>query len=471
MRKGFLATVAGLFAGAGLALAQAPSAPRSPYSPIEFPAVAASALAQAHLSPAPAPVDSGLTGANGLGSAPGQSASADPAPLSAGVADGNHGPSCDLGCKYMCGPPGRIWGSAEYLLWWTREMKVPPLVTAGPLSATGPILGAPGTTVLFGGHELDDDFMRSGGRFTLGFWLNDCQTKGIEASYFFLGSRSTNFNASSSGAPGSAILGRPFFDTSTGTQGVELLAVPGFASGSVNVGTTSSFQGAEVNGICNLCCCCCNRLDLLIGPRWLQLDECITITEDTTILANPTTPAFFAGSGLPVVAGDHIVVSDRFCTHNDFYGAQIGARYELRHGNFFVDLLGKVALGVTHETLDVSGSTTVTPPGGTPVTTPGGLFALPGNIGHFTHDEFSVVPEVGINVGYQVTHHLRAFVGYTFIYWSDVARPADQINQNVNSTLIPTSIVAPSGPPTQPLAIRDTPFWAHGFNAGLEFRF
>jgi Putative beta barrel porin-7 (BBP7) len=42
--------------------------------------------------------------------------------------------------------------------------------------------------------------------------------------------------------------------------------------------------------------------------------------------------------------------------------------------------------------------------GGATVTTPGGLYALPGNIGHYTHDEFSVVPELGINVGYQVTN-------------------------------------------------------------------
>jgi hypothetical protein len=448
MRKGFLAAVAALFAAAGLALAQAP------------------------VPPGPARVDSGSTAARGKGSAPEQPAPVYPGTWSGDVADGNHAaPSCDLGCKEMCGPSGRIWGSAEYLAWFTREMKLPPLVTTGPLSATGPTLGAPGTRVLVGGDELDDDFLRSGGRFTLGVWCNECQTKGIEASYFFLGSRSTNRNVSSSGAPGSALLGRPFFDTSTGAQGVELLAVPGFASGAVNVGTKSNLQGAEVNGICNLCCGCCYRLDLLAGPRWLQLNESITITEDTTLLANPTTPTFFAGSGLPVVAGDHIVTFDRFTTHNNFYGAQIGARYEVRRGKVYADLLGKVALGVTHETLDVSGSTTVTPPGGAPVTTPGGLFALPGNIGHYTHDEFSVVPEVGINVGYQVTNHLRAFVGYTFIYWSDVARPADQINQNVNSTLVPTSIVAPSGPPTQPLAIRDTPFWAHGFNFGLEFRF
>src|SRR5947209_20342763 len=53
--------------------------------------------------------------------------------------------------------PGlRIWGTAEYLLWWVRRGNVPPLVVTG--SATDPFPGAleqPGTRVLFGGHALD----------------------------------------------------------------------------------------------------------------------------------------------------------------------------------------------------------------------------------------------------------------------------------------------------------------------------
>jgi hypothetical protein len=101
----------------------------------------------------------------------------------------------------------------------------------------------------------------------------------------------------------------------------------------------------------------------------------------------------------------------------------------------------------------------------------GALCALPGNVGHYTRDAFSVVPELGIAGGYQVTSHLGAFVGYTFLYWSGVARPVDQINGNVNSTLVPTSIVPPTGPATPPPVIKDTAFWAHGVSAGPEFRY
>ena len=41
------------------------------------------------------------------------------------------------------------------------------------------------------------------------------------------------------------------------------------------------------------------------------------------------------------------------------------------------------------------------------------------------HDEFAVLPELGFNVGWQYNPLWRFYVGYTFLYWSDVARPGD----------------------------------------------
>ena len=32
----------------------------------------------------------------------------------------------------VCGPPGRVWAEAEFLLWWQRGFAVPPLVTTSP---------------------------------------------------------------------------------------------------------------------------------------------------------------------------------------------------------------------------------------------------------------------------------------------------------------------------------------------------
>ena len=84
------------------------------------------------------------------------------------------------------------------------------------------------------------------------------------------------------------------------------------------------------------------------------------------------------------------------------------------------------------------------------------------NAGAFTNNHFSVLPEVGIQAGYKIGDHVRLSLGYSFIYLNHVARPADQININIDPT---------QGTPNPPFRFHDTNFWAHGINAGLEFRF
>jgi hypothetical protein len=132
-----------------------------------------------------------------------------------------------------------------------------------------------------------------------------------------------------------------------------------------------------------------------------------------------------------------------------------------------------VALGSTDQVVDVAGSTVIAPPGQVATVANGGLLAQPTNSGHFTRDQFAVVPEVGVNVGYQATAHLRAFVGYTFLYWSNVVRPGDQIDRAVNPTQLPVSTAAPqlAGPARPAPVLRDTAFWAQGSSFGVEFRY
>ena len=74
------------------------------------------------------------------------------------------------------GPASRIWGSAEYLLLWTKSAPVPTLVTTGPLDVLGPnarpgTLGLPGTVPLINGPIPFG--VSSGARFTAGAWLSD----------------------------------------------------------------------------------------------------------------------------------------------------------------------------------------------------------------------------------------------------------------------------------------------------------
>jgi hypothetical protein len=346
------------------------------------------------------------------------------------------------------------------LLWgWIKDSHTPPLVTAGPASSAA-ILNNAGTITLFGGNAIDNED-RIGGQFTVGCWLNSCQTLGIEADYLFLAARSTNFTAGSNGGPGTLAIGRPFFNLTSGMQDSELVAFPGLLSGRVGVNLSSRLQGAELNAVTRACCGCGGRLDLLAGFRYLDLNESLGINENLQVLP-----------GVPTIGGESFLVGDQFATRNRFYGGQVGARAEINQGGWSIGLTAKVALGESEETVDIKGATVTTAPGGVPTVTRGGLLALPSNIGHYSRDAFAVVPEVGITLGYQVNSHMKAYVGYKFLYWSDVARPGDQIDPFLNTTQVPRTGGTPVVGPTHPaFQFRDTDFWAQGINFGVEFRF
>src|SRR5205807_1515278 len=96
------------------------------------------------------------------------------------------------------------------------------------------------------------------------------------------------------------------------------------------------------------------------------------------------------------------------------------------------------ALGDSHEVVDIHGSTAITSPSGTTVVTPAGFLATGSNSGSHTRDQIAVVPEIGINVGCQFTKCIRAYVGYSFMYWSSVVRAGDQVDGGVSGTQIPT---------------------------------
>jgi hypothetical protein len=100
----------------------------------------------------------------------------------------------------------------------------------------------------------------------------------------------------------------------------------------------------------------------------------------------------------------------------------------------------------------------------------GGLLAQPGrNIGVYDRNEFGVVPEFGTTLGYQLTERIKLNVGYTSIYWSNVLRPGDQVDNTVNTNLLPPAIPG-NAHMGQPFAVREVDYWISGFTAGFEYR-
>lgn len=358
---------------------------------------------------------------------------------------------------------GRFYGSAEYLVWWMRGANLPPLVTTSPpgtpISQAG-LPGAAGTVVLFGDSTVNDD-ARSGMRFTLGGWVDCDHTLGVEGNFLLLESKAARFAASSNGSP---ILARPFIDATTGRPDAERVAFPGDVTGSVNASVaTDGLIGAGVLLRCNLCCDCGFSLDALGGYRYLRFADRLAVNEDLTSV-NPASPVF-------ILAGTRIRVGDAFGAKNEFNGVDLGLDARLDRGPWGVDVLTKLAVGPTLEVVDIAGATTTAVPGTPPVSRTGGLLALGTNIGHSSHSRYSLVPELDCNVGYQFTPHIRATIGYTLLWWTDVVRAGDQIDLSVNPNLLPGSTTAPAGPQRPAFNFQRSDLWAQGVSFGLEFNY
>ena len=140
-----------------------------------------------------------------------------------------------------------------------------------------------------------------------------------------------------------------------------------------------------------------------------------------------------------------------------------------------------LGIGVVHQVAEINGLSTLITATETR-TAVGGLLAQTTNIGRRSRDEFGLIPEFGLNVGCQITCHLRAYVGYSILYWrNDTIRPGSIIDRAVVESLIPTigrPLAATTGVPARadfanrPLfSFRDVDFWAQGVSAGLEFSF
>ena len=189
---------------------------------------------------------------------------------------------------------GRFWAEMEYLAWSVKGDRLPPLVTTSPtgtpLSQAG-ILGAPGTTVLFGDSSVNDGW-RSGGRLRAGYWFDPRHQSGIEASIFGLEQASTGFSASSSGTP---VLARPFLEANTGLQNSTLIAFPGLVSGSATASETSRLYGAgalyrrDIGSYATPWGA--EGFSVLIGYRFLHASDRLDIATTSTAVAGGNIPA------------------------------------------------------------------------------------------------------------------------------------------------------------------------------------
>jgi hypothetical protein len=347
-----------------------------------------------------------------------------------------------------------VWVGIEALLWWTKNQPQPiPLITTGPASE-GPNagnLGQPGTTSLNGPLHFG---VTGGMRIYAGAWLDADHTFGLDGSFFFLGRLSAGFGASDRTGTGSIVINTPVNGANFSTQ----VSAPGYDTGNVSVDATSRLAGGDINVLYNLYRAGGLTINLLGGYRYLELDESLTITANSLMFV--TTQYTDAAGNVLVTAppGSTITVIDHFGTRNQFNGGQVGAQFQYLRDRWIIDTTLKLAIGATHEIINVDGNTTVYPTGGNPVPITGGNYATL-QVGRYTQDRFALAPEAQLSVGYQVTPWLRALVGYNFLYLTSVARPGNQIDNTFDGVVHPLVPMVSSG------------YWAQGLNFTLQFNY
>jgi hypothetical protein len=323
-----------------------------------------------------------------------------------------------------------IWGSAEVLVGNTSGVNVPPVVTTGP-AANGLLagaVGAPGTTALFGGRKMLDDW-RAGARTEVGAWLGRNHAWGVSGRLYSLFSTSEQLVGEGNGTN---VVTLPQLVTvgDTAVQMPVFVGFPGISVGTVAATAQTTFTGGDLNLRRLLVSNHDFRFELFAGYRQMHLGDELGA-------------AFRASGGLGAVillAGD-----DTVRTRNNFYGGHVGSLGSLAIGRFTVQGQSAFAVGVNASDLDFGRTRTATV--GTAVvplvqTTDGGRLNF-----------FSVAAEGGVRLGFRVTQHAKLTVGYTGIYWSQVRRAQEQFQFSDT----------PTGGTTH--------FYSNMFSAGGEVRY
>lgn len=370
----------------------------------------------------------------------------------------------------------RWWAGADYLLWRTKSMPVNvPFVTTGPESDLfAGSIGRPGTRVLYGDKSINLGLL-SGLRVQTGLWLDDDNSLGIELGGLLLeqGGETARFTGGANGTP---FFGIPFLNARTGQQNVFFVsqnfndpAVSAFLTGQLDISTKSSFWTSEINAIVNLRESPESWLLGLVGFRSMGLDESIRFTESLRSLV-PGGSVTFAGATID--SPQSVGTMDSFKTATRFYGPQLGTRFGTTLGGLVLSAHAAVAMGVNQQDRVIEGSSVLMSGGRVISALPGGVYALPSNMGRTMQNDFSVVPEAGLSLGYQLTPWLTARMGYNFIYWNNVGRASQQVDSTINPSLVPTDISygTPGGPNRPGAAFRTSDFWAQGINFGIEIK-
>jgi hypothetical protein len=296
--------------------------------------------------------------------------------------------------------------------------------------------------------------VEGGARVFVGGWFNCDHTFGMAGSLFVLGQQSANFSVVDPTANGGLVINEPVAGAPFGT----LVSAPGIETGNVFVSATSQLWGGDIDFLFNVYRANNLTINLLGGYRYLRLDESLDIDANSQLFVATTYFDNFGNAVLTAPAGSTVRVIDHFNTRNEFNGGQIGTQLSYLWGRWSITGTAEVAIGATHEVVNVNGFTTIFPTNGPPASFSGGNFATQ-QIGRYWTDRFALAPQAQLKIGYQITPWMRAEVGYDFLFLSSVARPGNQIDNTFDGVSHPS------------VPLTGSSYWAQGLNLGLQFRF
>jgi hypothetical protein len=505
MRKGILGSIAALAIGAGSVWGQGPTpiaAAGGPSMPVMSGDVIQASGPNPTIMPpiavGPPGDPQGLGPTAGLGTPPGPMY---PMPGPYGAPMFQPPPGGGEGALGGYGMAPKWWFDGEYLLWFAKGQPVRfPLLTTSAPNQSG-ILGFPSTIELVPGETINYGAI-SGFRLSAGFFGDADRRFGALVTGFYTERQGINFLYATSAPPGFnsvgiPLLARPFIDTN-GASSSLVVTNRLFGVGSALVSTDTQTWGVEASGIWNLfrSCpdvACPQSLDLIAGYKFLHHSENLSVESFTTLNRAIIEPIFVPGPfGVPIQVGVRIIpipvpvggvfvgapatvqVVDRITTNNKFHGGTFGFRHEIRSGMWSLTSTAKLGVGNMRQTLNMYGLTSFADPRtATAGASYGGLFANASNFGFYDNDEFVIIPEMTFNLGVNLTKSLTFFVGYNFMWISQVARPANQISPVVDSATVPfhPNFGALGGiRGTSNLFVQDE-FWLQGVNFGLSFQY
>jgi hypothetical protein len=349
---------------------------------------------------------------------------------------------------------GHLWFGMDILGWSTKGVHAPPLLTTSPIGtaiADAGIIGQGQTRVLFGDEFLHNE-MRPGGRLTIGWWFDPNQTSGIEWHYFELDGQNIVYNAAA--ADGSGILARPIINADTSVNDAVLIAFPDLLDGAIRIASDLQLTSTGIIFRDLLWATEFSRIDYLVGYRHTHLFD--RLRTDEVLLSLDDASGFTAGA--------LVRRTDQFRAVNQFDGADLGLKgWWSKNGKLAVTGLAKIALGASNNNVIINGFTFVDGVG-----SEGGVLAQSANIGRRARQEFGIVSEVGLGLEWQPACFWKFNLGYTWFYWSKVARAMDHV-----STVVDPDELAPGGDPCacSDFRFRVSSFWAQGLNAGFTYQF